>query len=75
MINVTLVLGAELSEMTIKDNGKGFDTEKALKENGIGITSMREHAARIGGKIDFISQIGNGAEVTVTVPRIENQLD
>ncbi len=63
--NGTLVL-------IVRDNGRGFDVEKALtKENterGLGLTSMRERAELSGGTFSVESAFGKGTVVRVTWP-------
>ncbi len=51
-------------ELSITDNGKGFDpVEKSTSSLGLGI--MNERARGIGALIDIKSQIGKGSEVNV----------
>jgi Amt family ammonium transporter len=51
---------------SITDNGKGFDLKVASA--GIGLESMRERAAMIGGKVEIDSALGAGTSVTLEVP-------
>jgi PAS domain S-box-containing protein len=48
-IEVTLDIGAKVVRLAIVDNGRGFDPRKAPK--GLGIDSMRQRAAAIGGRL------------------------
>jgi Amt family ammonium transporter len=50
----------------ITDNGKGFDLKSV--STGIGLTSMRERAAMIGGRLEIHSETGTGTSVTLEVP-------
>ena len=50
--------------LTLRDNGKGFDT--SATNDGNGLPSMRQRAKRLGGKFDVRS--GGGTTVTVKVP-------
>jgi len=56
----------------ITDNGRGFDFNTVSA--GIGLTSMRERAAMIGGRLDIYSNPGAGTSVTLEVP-IEQDTD
>ena len=58
--------------ITISDNGVGFDTKKPLSsdERHMGINNVSERIkAMCGGKLTIDSRIGEGTEVTITIPR------
>jgi signal transduction histidine kinase len=53
----------------VVDAGKGFDpVEIGPGQAGLGLWNMRERAQEIGGDVDIRSSIGNGTQVTVSVP-------
>lgn len=52
-------------EITIRDNGKGFDPEKA---EGNGLKGMKHRAQEIGGIVSVLSSPGNGSFFTLTIP-------
>ena len=55
--------------MTILDNGTGFDTQTLeASETGIGLKSMRNQAALIGGTLFIRSGPGNGTSILVELP-------
>ena len=45
-------------ELTISDNGDGFDTHKARSARGLGLASMRERIHLIGGQFEDLLQSG-----------------
>ncbi len=49
--------------IVIQDNGKGFSTEEAGFEAGIGLTSIRQRAAMIDAVVDINSQKDQGTTV------------
>jgi two-component system sensor histidine kinase DegS len=55
-------------EITIADNGRGFDLEAAATRVGSGLVSMRERAVIIGGTLDLTSRPGYGTKLTLTIP-------
>ncbi len=57
--------GADLV-LTIRDNGRGFESE-AVGE-GFGIAGMRERARLISGRLDVSSRPSEGTQVTCVVP-------
>lgn len=68
-MNVTLTYTAVSFSMTILDNGTGFDTQTLeASETGIGLKSMRNRAALIGGTLFIRSGPGNGTSILVELP-------
>jgi signal transduction histidine kinase/ligand-binding sensor domain-containing protein len=56
-------------ELTICDNGKGFEASHTGNGyGGNGLRSMRERAASLGGKIEVESQQGRGATIKLKIP-------
>ena len=68
-INVCLQACAEDMNITIADDGTGFDVA-AKKENntGLGLTNMINRALLIGGKIDIVSADGLGTKLIIKLP-------
>ena len=54
------------AEVSIEDNGKGFDTKQHY--DGIGLDSMRERAESIGGEFLIKSKGEHGTRIQVSVP-------
>jgi len=54
----------------VRDDGRGFDAGKSFPGH-LGLRSMRERAASVGGVILISSAPGQGTEVTIRVPRRE----
>lgn len=59
-------------ELTIRDNGKGFDPENLLSreslKKGMGLSSMKERAELSGGSWAIDSQIGKGTVIKAVWP-------
>lgn len=51
---------------SVTDNGRGFNPK--ADSSGIGLVSMQERAAMIGGHLDIRSSIGSGTSVILEVP-------
>ena len=62
-------------EITIADNGKGFEPERALGSGThIGIQNVRERIERMcGGTLKIDSRIGEGTLVTIQLPEMEDK--
>jgi signal transduction histidine kinase len=53
--------------ITVKDNGRGFDTSLAGNRSGLGLANMGNRAALINGSVKITSGLGAGTEATITV--------
>ncbi len=60
-VNLSLSKSDNTFTFTIRDNGQGFDTEKA--QMGLGIESMRERVEVSGGTFKIESAIGQGTTI------------
>ena len=54
-------------EVTVTDNGRGFDPHGAGDAGGLGLASMRARVERLGGALTIRSQPGEGTTVAVRV--------
>ena len=66
-IDVILELNEDYIELSIKDNGVGFDVENMNKRT-LGLLGMKERAKMIGGDYEIKSIIGQGTIITVRAP-------
>lgn len=72
-IEIDINYDVEDIKVTIKDNGKGFDTSKIKDRNtqdysGCGLSIMKERIYLISGKLDIKSTINKGTIVNISVP-------
>jgi signal transduction histidine kinase len=56
-------------ELSLKDNGQGFDPDHIERRVGHGLLNMRDRALAIGGHWALHSQPGEGTEIRVSVPK------
>jgi signal transduction histidine kinase len=70
-VTISLDMQPEQLRLHVADDGHGFDldSERYLSNRHLGLTSMRERAAELGGTLDLCSQLGQGPDVVVVVPR------
>jgi len=55
--------------MSIRDDGKGFDTSGPDRHwGGLGLFGMEERAAAVGGRLDIMSARGEGTRLDVVIP-------
>jgi two-component system sensor histidine kinase UhpB len=53
-------------ELTIRDDGRGFDP--ATERDSLGLSGMSERARLLGGRLDVESRPGGGTELVLQVP-------
>jgi signal transduction histidine kinase len=60
--------------LLIEDNGRGFDSRRTQgpdDRNGMGLMSMQERAALVGGQLDIESLAHHGTSIYVRIPQSE----
>ena len=62
---VTWVVESGTGTLTIRDDGRGFDTSRGVRDNAYGLVGMRERADAIGARLNISSIPGEGTTVTV----------
>lgn len=67
--NVTVNLDAAepVLQLSLKDDGKGFDT-MADEGKGIGLKNMRKRTALLSGTFQLESKPGNGTQLYISIP-------
>ena len=55
--------------LEVRDNGKGFQEARLAHGESLGVLGMRERALLLGGRLTIRSSPGEGAVVTVWIPR------
>jgi signal transduction histidine kinase len=51
--------------LTVRDDGKGFDTSRGARESAYGLVGMKERADAVGARLEILSTPGGGTTVTV----------
>jgi two-component system, NarL family, sensor histidine kinase LiaS len=67
-IEIMLEYTPDKVQVSIKDNGCGFDTQVGQQPQSLGLRSMEERIAEIAGKLTLESQINVGTKIHITVP-------
>jgi signal transduction histidine kinase len=61
--------GRHEAVLRVADDGRGFDPEaRAIRSRRLGLTSMHERAASLGGRLTITSAAGEGTTVELRVP-------
>jgi signal transduction histidine kinase len=63
-VEVSLLKADGTFSFVIRDNGQGFDVERA--EKGLGLESMRERVELSGGEFQIESDLGRGTTIRAT---------
>jgi len=66
-VDVKLCFEARVVLLSVRDDGKGFDTAHTPKGH-YGLLNMRERAGKVDGRIDLESAPGHGTLVALTLP-------
>ena len=66
--NVIITLSSTPSNfvVSIKDDGKGFDT--ASRKDGVGLMNIKHRASLLNGQLQLVSAPGKGAEINIILP-------
>ncbi|MFO0891253.1 MAG: response regulator [Isosphaeraceae bacterium] len=71
-VRIRLCTKACRLELTVADDGEGFDPEAALERatggESLGLVGMRERVSLVGGEMAIISSPGKGAQVKASFP-------
>jgi signal transduction histidine kinase len=58
-------------QLTVRDNGVGFDADEAMSNQGLGLISMRERISLVNGTILIKSKRMAGTEIQARVPLMD----
>jgi two-component system sensor histidine kinase DegS len=71
-IIINLILNNQYTEISIDDNGCGFDVAQiktdSLAHTGLGVSIMRERVNLLAGQFDLSSKLGQGTRVFARLP-------
>jgi len=59
----------ERLEVSVNDNGKGFDVSRAISNSaGLGLQNIKSRASLIGGELFIESTLNKGSAITIKIP-------
>ena len=67
-VSVTMRIGDGRLTLAVRDNGRGFDPEQALRGKSHGIMGIRERAHTLGGSARFERPAKGGMLVEIAIP-------
>jgi len=68
-IIINLRLSSNDITIEYSDNGKGFDLNDPLHQNGLGMQNIESRLRMIKGKYDIESEIGKGVKIKIEAPQ------
>lgn len=71
-VEVSLQRSGEGLELTVADDGRGFDT-RAVANGSFGLLGIRERALALGGRVAVLSAPGSGTRVNIWIPLAEGE--
>jgi signal transduction histidine kinase len=71
-VQAVLQTSATHIDLTITDNGKGFDIDGIGERKTLGLLGMKERAFMIGGNLSINSRPGEGTTVSIRVPKVDD---
>ena len=71
-VTVQLTYGDDWLNLTVEDDGVGFDTQSTEAKAGMGLKSIAFRAAHIGGQYEIESKPGRGTMASINLPLKEN---
>jgi len=67
-IQLELKMSPVQVQMSVKDDGVGFDPQTGIDSAGMGLDIMQDRCEKIGAQLKILSEPQRGAEINVLVP-------
>jgi signal transduction histidine kinase len=55
-------------DLTISDDGKGFEPEKVRSKKGVGLSNITSRAQLFNGTVHIVTALGQGCKLKINVP-------
>lgn len=69
-VDLALVREGDAVELTVADDGKGFEPGAMDRRKGLGLVSINERARLAGGTATVMSSPGSGTQVLIRIPAL-----
>jgi signal transduction histidine kinase len=67
-VEICLAQTAETLQLTVNDDGVGFETTILSQTQALGVASMRERVNLLQGEFLIESEVGRGTRITILLP-------
>ncbi|MCK8494774.1 histidine kinase [Spirosoma sp. RP8] len=71
-IELQITVSTDQFLLLYSDNGIGFNLEEAYHKKSLGLKNIETRTQMLGGSVDFKTQSGQGLQVTIGVPLLNN---
>ncbi len=68
-VEIEIYKVGQLIKLTITDDGRGFDAQKAFQNAGLGLASIKEQVKACGGDFNLHSEEGGGTKIQIAIPK------
>jgi signal transduction histidine kinase len=65
---IELVMKENAVDLSISDDGKGFDLEKVKGQKGLGLSNISSRAELFNGEVNIVTAPGKGCKMKIHVP-------
>lgn len=65
---VRLVRTDDITEMTVSDDGQGFEVASATARKGLGLVSITERVRLASGTVSIVTEVNKGTRLRVRIP-------
>lgn len=67
-IEISIIMEPKLIKVQARDDGKGFDSSKAMSGRGLGLKLIKERVEMLGGYFNLESRVGSGTVISFQIP-------
>ncbi|RYY24837.1 MAG: PAS domain S-box protein [Chitinophagaceae bacterium] len=68
ILTIELMVDGDLADLTISDNGKGFDQQNNKMKRGVGLKNIASRTQLFNGEVKLITEPGNGCTLHILIP-------
>lgn len=65
---IELIVDGEDIDLTISDDGHGFEPEKVKSKKGVGLSNIASRAELFNGSVNIVSAPGTGCKLKINIP-------
>jgi PAS domain S-box-containing protein len=72
-INLHFTCESDKIEISLKDNGIGFDASKTQLNSGLGLKNIKSRVQSYYGSLAILGKVGSGVEFRISIPYLKSQ--
>jgi hypothetical protein len=67
-VTIQMIKSSDNINLTVEDNGRGFDAEEAKKKKGMGLSNIELRVKKLAGSWNIDSGRGKGTTTIIDIP-------